>query len=1598
MDEDSDSDFEEYSSMEQPPLIKQLKTILAEYPDDGQIIKELLQNAEDAGASEVKILYDDRCINKQEDNRNSIRKFLRGPALCFFNDATFTESDWRGIKMIYSSVKEDDPLKVGRFGLGFKSVFHITDHPVVLSGDRILFMDPHRKADHVCLTVQLTKLQTWRKLDIQDFFLALNGTFGVSSEILRTGRYDGTLFWFPLRCDTSNLSDAVYNKEKVMDLYTSFRTEASSILVFLKHLTKVSLHEKKSDADIINLLFTVEVVKNVDEVRDFRKAFLKEIINLNRSIPQNSIDCRYNLSFCTKSFDGDNVVEEMNNDWKVINYYKGGSMSEELRALIQDDSLGYMPLVGVAAPMGQNCAEFKGHVYCFLPLPQKTQSITGLPVHVNGYFALSQNRRHIKWPSAEQDMMHLHRDKSLLWNEKLLKEVLPEAYEILLIEMINHAVKKGNPDDVVQCVYATIPRVDKVVDEWKAILPNLFGRIISRPTLMSVSKSGEKSWISCSEAFFATFRNYANLPLTVKSTLVKVLQMYDKRYVNVPLQVFESFSKLNNSLKDMNSKCFAAMLKHDSRYKSLSSQEKLNILEFLTQDCPYNILEGLELLPMQDGSFLNFVSRQRTSDQVFLCSEEEIELFPGLDKKFVCQSHQNQWLQKHTRSMVKKGLYQILAMEAATFRAMLEKTVQEHIGSTYPRTVKAFSVLTGSWIQKVWEYIFSNKYDVNLFQHMPLIPLLQSGSWSNIQEMELYQLTDLLIVKQIQNVRSLHEGVYKCLEHLSIKVLPSLPEWLQRSQILQYIHYSTLDGVIQLLDKLYLFPDREKLIFEFNRSCEKDSRNEFVCFLAGCTSWTSNSKNFVRGLKLFMESGSVDREVSVQENANVTKVVDFPVKFPKPVITGNYDDFRLCCALGAAELDKKSLIAETLRMMQGSSYSFSEKRKFMQYFIQCIGEFEHARNVLNLASRVSFLESNITHAVCTPAKLFDPLDSRLRKLFKGEDRFPSKNCFQTNTDIEALKKLGLKTYINLTATDLYETARLIENLCEKEKERHVIYSKAHRLLAVLEEKPAFLNANVHEHSLKKLLMEMRCIPHAETKNRHFPSVLPWFQQQHVLSKPSELRLLKFSGLVGSTMPLIDSQSKDLAKEFGWNQDPPSDKVVEQLGLLIEMYDNSYKPEFMPIINKIYQKLTTYSLHTLLADSNFVTILQNGCIWRGDGFCHPREIYLESKRNDLDLTPYLYKLPEEFKGLQAFFLNLGCSKEQNVDVLLRTQILIKQKHELLQRSCDDVKRDISILISILNRLKQEKSRMKERMHEILFPIHCTEESTLVLKTGPECTYCNAQWLRDMTSEEEEDIYYVHEDVSNMTAEELGVKSLTQQLLSDTEELAMEEWGQDEPLTTRLHRIIKEGYQDGFSVPKEIVQNADDAGAKCVYFLYDERENDDAKTNLLDEGMANCQGPAIWAFNDAQFQIEDFKNITKLNAATKKDQLEKIGKFGLGFCSVYNLTDVPSFISGSNIVIFDPHKYHLGKALPGSSPGMKIDFAKMKNRKMMKRLKNQFKPFQNVFGCDISCSFQGTLFRFPLRTTFQAQSSKICDQYYSKEECLDLLHITSKPLGI
>ena len=51
---------------------------------------------------------------------------FQGPALLAYNDAQFTEKDWQSIQDMQQSVKVEDPFKIGKFGIGFNSVYHIT--------------------------------------------------------------------------------------------------------------------------------------------------------------------------------------------------------------------------------------------------------------------------------------------------------------------------------------------------------------------------------------------------------------------------------------------------------------------------------------------------------------------------------------------------------------------------------------------------------------------------------------------------------------------------------------------------------------------------------------------------------------------------------------------------------------------------------------------------------------------------------------------------------------------------------------------------------------------------------------------------------------------------------------------------------------------------------------------------------------------------------------------------------------------------------------------------------------------------------------------------------------------------------------------------------------------------------------------------------------------------------------------------------------------------------------------------------------------------------------------------------------------------------
>jgi len=86
------------------------------YPDKAHFVYELLQNAEDAGATNVAFtLVKDRLV-------------------CEHDGRPFTSADVTSITGLHDSTKANAQDKIGKFGVGFKSVFVYTQAPCIYSG------------------------------------------------------------------------------------------------------------------------------------------------------------------------------------------------------------------------------------------------------------------------------------------------------------------------------------------------------------------------------------------------------------------------------------------------------------------------------------------------------------------------------------------------------------------------------------------------------------------------------------------------------------------------------------------------------------------------------------------------------------------------------------------------------------------------------------------------------------------------------------------------------------------------------------------------------------------------------------------------------------------------------------------------------------------------------------------------------------------------------------------------------------------------------------------------------------------------------------------------------------------------------------------------------------------------------------------------------------------------------------------------------------------------------------------------------------------------------------------------------------------------
>jgi len=109
-------------------LLDFLRTKLGDLSGFATLANELIQNAEDARASEITFVVTDEYLMIQ-------------------NDSQFSEDDFKRMQKIAGSDRRADEWTIGKFGIGFTSVYLITDRPQLKSSGKHWIFQPEKTAE-----------------------------------------------------------------------------------------------------------------------------------------------------------------------------------------------------------------------------------------------------------------------------------------------------------------------------------------------------------------------------------------------------------------------------------------------------------------------------------------------------------------------------------------------------------------------------------------------------------------------------------------------------------------------------------------------------------------------------------------------------------------------------------------------------------------------------------------------------------------------------------------------------------------------------------------------------------------------------------------------------------------------------------------------------------------------------------------------------------------------------------------------------------------------------------------------------------------------------------------------------------------------------------------------------------------------------------------------------------------------------------------------------------------------------------------------------------------------------------------------------------
>ena len=481
-----------------------------------------------------------------------------------------------------------------------------TDLPSILSGETLAFIDPHER--HFGQGETGTKLHVAKHSEIinspqsSDQFTPYIDIFDdMPYDPSSAQGFPGTIFRFPVRNAPSVLCESTYGDEEMSRLFEAFLEDADIIPLFLRSIETIEMEYKPCNQSE-GMTAKIEIfAESMDALRTKRNMFSRSLADsIKVPISQRRQICMTDqISIRMVTSD-----QEKHTDWVVSQVIGGKEMPDTVVKIVK--KRGYIPLVGVAMPYnsqtGEGENEFRGRVFCFLPLPPGDESRTGLPFHIHGFFGVNSDRRSIKWPGTDR----VQSDDEARWNFLLVTHLIPKAF----VEMISFAINKQELSP--SYVYKAWPNIEEVRPQWRKLLKPLCQALCGQSVIFTSSKSHAGEWKKIGEAVF-NFLPEERVDKKTERVLLRVLSFWEVPIASVPphvKKILEDKDLIADSIKKISPEIIIDCI-HKSQHsilQNISAADKLVLLEYIVERVKATSLVGLRLLPLANGDFVPFAA------------------------------------------------------------------------------------------------------------------------------------------------------------------------------------------------------------------------------------------------------------------------------------------------------------------------------------------------------------------------------------------------------------------------------------------------------------------------------------------------------------------------------------------------------------------------------------------------------------------------------------------------------------------------------------------------------------------------------------------------------------------------------------------------------------------------------------------------------------------------------------------------------------------------------------------------------------------------------------------------------------------------------